>query len=234
MSHLMPTDYEIREWINNISDSKYRLAFMYQYLIAGRISEVAGKYGPVGNDAIKTDFDGESAVMFIVKTAKRKGRLRGCAVPLNPEYEPWAQEVYDYMVGFGSSYPFRFAEKWSTSIRYMQWEATKAFESLEWPMIGYTVKESKEAEAVKVPERWNKVTSHVMRKRRATTLMWDYDFTGIDLALYGGWTESSAESMPQALKHYLYVDTKSTREPLKLLKRMARRYFGKLCRPYEG
>jgi hypothetical protein len=235
----MPTDSEIRERIEGIKREKYRMAFAYQYLIAGRISEVCGHYGPQSTEYLETDFDGEPAVMFIVKTAKRKGRLRPVAVPMNPEYEPWTQPVLDYYKK-QEGHVFRFAENWKTSIRYMQWEAEKAFEGMEWPMVEYTVKVGEEIDPKtnekknimeKVPPRWKDVTSHVCRKRRALTLLYDYEFDGVDLGIYGGWTLSSqAEEMPPALKSYLHLDPSSSRESEKLLKKMAGRYFHKLLR----
>jgi len=242
MSHLMPTDSEIRARIESVKDEKYRMAFIYQYLIAGRISEVCGRYAPRKEDMILTDFDGELAIMFIVKTAKRKGRLRGVAIPLRVDYEPWTDKVRMYIRYCQDEYPFRFADKWATSVRYMQWQAEKAFEGLEWPMVGYSIKTGESInpitnevikEFTKIPSRWKNVTSHVLRKRRTLTLLFDYNFDGVDLSLYGGWTESSqAEAMPQALKHYLYVDPSSSQEPIKLLKKMSERYFKKLCKPY--
>jgi len=39
-----PSVSEIRQLIENIDDQKYRIAFMYQYLIGGRVSEIGGKY----------------------------------------------------------------------------------------------------------------------------------------------------------------------------------------------
>ena len=41
------------------------------------------------------------AVIFKVKTAKRRGRPRYCAVPIDPEMEPWAQELAQYFDEFG-------------------------------------------------------------------------------------------------------------------------------------
>jgi len=270
MSHLMPTDSEIRERIESIKDEKHRLAFKYQYLIAGRISEVCGKYSPMGDDVTTTDFDGETAIMFTVKTAKRKGRLRPVALPLRVDYEPWADEVRKYFASHRETYPFKFAEKWSTSVRYMQWKAEEAFKDLEWPMEEYSksieiklepkqildegvnqrnqevykvlfvdgetrwlpkIGENKVRISEKIEPRWRNITSHVMRKRRAMTLLYDYEFDGVDLGIYGGWTLSSqAEEMPPALKSYLYLDPSSTRESVKLLKKMANRYFKKLCK----
>ena len=158
MSHHQPTDSEIRNRVMAIEDEHYRHAFMYQLLICGRISEVCGKYAPHGTDVIETKFtvetkkkielDGkqvtvietkeEPAFLFIVKTAKRKGKLRPCAIPYNPEYEPWAKEIYEYFKKCGDDYPFMFSTNKAHSVRYAQFEAEKAFNGLEWPMIEYT------------------------------------------------------------------------------------------------
>ena len=60
MSHHQPTDQQIRQRILEIDDEHYRLAFMYQLLICGRISEICGKYAPRGTDVIKTSFEVET------------------------------------------------------------------------------------------------------------------------------------------------------------------------------
>lgn len=158
MSHRLPTDAEIRQRIDTIPDEKYRMAFRYQYLVAGRISEVCGTYAPLKESAIETEFnvptqheirlDGKPviilentivpAVMFVVKTAKRKGKLRSCAVPLDEKYEPWAKPVYDYFKDTPNDPPFLFHENRKHSIRYAQWVAEDAFDGLEWPMKEYS------------------------------------------------------------------------------------------------
>ena len=138
MSYHQPTEAEVRTRIESITDEKYRHAFMFQLICCARISEVCGKYAPKGTDFIETEFDGEAAVMFIVKTAKRKGRLRSCAVPLNLDYEPWAQPLLDYFKKTGEDYPFMFHDKFEHSIRYAQWEAERTFNEFMWPMVQYT------------------------------------------------------------------------------------------------
>lgn len=292
MSHHQPTNTEVRRRIEAIKDEKYRYAFMFQLLICGRISEVCGKYAPIGTDFIEMEFnvpiykdvtlEGKKytiveptdikAVMFIVKTAKREGRLRPCALPLDPKYEPWTQPILDYFVSSGKSYPFMFHEKFEHSIRYAQWEAEEAFNGLEWPMVKYTRANdipytpkmvltkrygdtgyeeylieledgsrywTYSKKFVKQPEkiqaRWKPFRSHSLRKRREVTLTMDYGFDGIDSAYFGGWTESGKDkSIPVALKHYLHMDLTSAEESLVLLKKMAGRYFHKLCIPYRG
>ena len=142
----MPSTAEVRRRIEAIEDEKYRLCFMYQYLIAGRISEVCGKYAPRGFEALETEFAFEGktypAVLFAVKTAKRKSErgwtLRPAAVPLDPEYEPWARPLLNCFRKAGKDHPFMFASNPKTSKRYVQWAAEEAFGGLEWPMKEYS------------------------------------------------------------------------------------------------
>lgn len=153
-SHRTPTYLEIRDRIYRIGtefsvsdikqiprdadDEQYRMAFMYQLMIAGRISEVCGKYAPKGNEVYEVEFDGVQAAMFVVKTAKRKGKLRPCTLPLNSKYEPWTQEILDYFSQSETNYPFKLGKNWEASKRYAQWAAEKTFEGLEWPMKKYS------------------------------------------------------------------------------------------------
>jgi len=137
MSHRQPTDGEIRERITSIKDKQYRLTYMYQYEVLGRISEVAGKYMPHRDDHVFWEVDGEEFVVFIVKTAKRKGLLRPCGRPLKAEYDPWAKEVLDYIES-GDEYPFSLHENRATSKTYAMNEAKKVFKGMYWPMSDYT------------------------------------------------------------------------------------------------
>ena len=288
MSHHQPTEAEVRAKIESIKDKQYRYAFMYQHLICGRISEMCGQYAPRGTSYAELEFEvpifkqrtfGDEevtvveptmvpAVMFIAKTAKRKGRLRPCAVPLDPKYEAWAQPMLDYFKEFGDDHPFMFHEKPEHSIRYAQWEAEKAFDGLMWPMVKYTRTEqipyepemvitkrygdtgyeeylveladgkrywTYSREFVREPDevlaRWKPFRSHCLRKRRIVTLVMDHEFDGIDAAYFGGWTESGKdESIPPALKHYLHMELGSAEESMFLLRKMAGRYFHKLCK----
>ena len=73
MSYRQSTDLEIRQRIEQVKDKQHRMLFKYQYETLGRISEVAGKYMPHRDDHILIEVEGGEFVMFIVKTAKRKG-----------------------------------------------------------------------------------------------------------------------------------------------------------------
>jgi len=154
MLHRQPTDLEIRNRIEAVKDKQYRFAYMYQYETLGRISEVAGKYMPSRDDHIIIEVEGEEFVMFIVKTAKRKGMLRPCARPLNLEYDPWAKKVLDYIES-GGVYPFSLHENVATSKTYAMNEAKQAFKGMYWPMSDYTrsIKRSYTKDMVKT-QRW--------------------------------------------------------------------------------
>lgn len=145
--HRLPSDKAVRERVLAIEDEQTRLALMYQYLTAGRISEVCGRYAPRGVDAFEVEFVFEEeaypAVLFVVKTAKRRGKLRPCAIPLDAQYEPWTKPLLEYFREAGEAYPFRFHRNWETSKTYGMKRATKALKGLEWPMIEYTKSEVK-------------------------------------------------------------------------------------------
>jgi len=137
MEYRQPSDTEIRGRIEAVKDKQVRTLFMYQYETLGRISEVSGKYAPHRDDHIIIEVEGEEFVMFIVKTAKRRGRLRPCARPLDTKYDPWAKTVLDYIES-GEGYPFLLHENRATSKTYAMNHAKGAFDELWWPMIDYT------------------------------------------------------------------------------------------------
>jgi hypothetical protein len=271
--HKTPLDHEIRERIMAVEDERRRLGFMAQYLWLGRVSEVFGKYMPTRDCFRLTEFEGEEAVMFIVRTAKRKGRLRPVALPLKKEYEPWAEPLYQYIANSKQEYPFALHENAETSKKYAMTAARRMFDGLWWPMIDYTRSSSvpytpemvlkkdynKKGQDqylvefpdgtrvwttsretaninVKVEPRWKPATSHVDRKRRTLTLAMNYLFDGISLSLVGGWTNKSQdENIPQAVKHYLWLDLSEINESVvEQLKNMANRSFKKLLIPYSN
>jgi len=248
------------------------MLFKYQYEVLGRISEVAGKYMPHIDDYTIIDVGGEEFIMWIVKTAKRKGRMRPCARPLNTGYDPWAKEVYDYMQTY-DDYPFSLHENRETSKTYAMNAANNMFDGLWWPMVDYTKSSEREytedmvvPEAtkwdkygfkqrlvvfpdgmrgwtrhpdivtfgMKVEERWNPCTSHVIRKRGIMTLMNDYDLDGTGIAYFAGWTlGSQQDGTPPMLKTYMHMDLSVSKEAIPNLERQARRYVKKLLIPYE-
>ena len=135
----LPSDDEICRRIDAVDDKYLRMMFRYQKLILGRISEVAGQYSPHRDDAFfDEDEHGNEYVMFAVKTANRKGRLRPVMRPLNPTYDPWAREVAEYFISQTETYPWRLHENPEASKKYAMDYARDMLDGLMWPMIDYT------------------------------------------------------------------------------------------------
>jgi len=110
----VPHPNDVRDRIEQTSKKPHRMGLMYGFLIAGRASEVVGKAcpsdirttprGPLGRDFERTqarvDNEVYDAVVFNVKTSKRGGIPRSIGLPLDPEYEPWAESVLEYFQQF--------------------------------------------------------------------------------------------------------------------------------------
>jgi hypothetical protein len=137
-----PIRVKLGSWNVPVDGLTAKMGFLYEYLMAGRISEVAGKYAPQRKHAIELKIDGIAAVMFVVKTAKRKTKrgwtLRPATVPLDPAYEPLAQKVYDYIKTFApDEYPFLLAANPETSKRYAEAYAKEIFTKYHWHFVPY-------------------------------------------------------------------------------------------------
>ena len=196
----LPDLADARARIERTQDDEARFGLMYDYLICGRASEVVAKsygkercYGPSGKDLEFTEYEGEvegttyEAVVFNVKTAKRKGTVRKVALPLDPKYEPWAAKVADYFKEAGSRpvFPFTRQEFWS--------RAKPQFKGLMYPIDAYQYKDDKGI--VKTSnQHGNQCALHWLRHLRATELVSApgyprrFRFDVWELAYYGGWT----------------------------------------------
>jgi len=135
---MLPTPEDVIKRIDDMpskkeKDEKYRNAFRYLYLIAGWVSQIAGDYEPKGSDATLVNIDGVKAVMFPVKTARREGRIRPVAIPINPYYEPWAESLYVWFKRNEDENPFG-----GLSMRSYQRQASIVFDGLEWPIEKYS------------------------------------------------------------------------------------------------
>ena len=149
-SYTLPTVDEVRDRINNMpissdSEVKYRNALRYIHLIAGRVSEFAGKYAPIGKDAHIVDIDGVKAVLFLVQTAQRDGRIRPVALPIDPFYEPWTEPLYEWFKAHENSNPFG-----GLTSRSYQRMASIVFDGLKWPVEKYLKTEYKEVDKSRI------------------------------------------------------------------------------------
>ena len=168
----LPSVEEVRERIDGVRPRVHRLALRFQYLTAGRRSEVCGKWWFPAENVSLEEWVGEEAVVFYVKTAKRKGKIRPVALPLNPDYEPWTQSLYDYMLKRKRGRAFPFSDK--TLYR----ASVKAFDGLWYPIEDYK----------DIQRHWRPLATHGLRHVRAKELLEFYGFSAQELAVYCGWS----------------------------------------------
>jgi integrase len=189
----LPNPDIVRQRIESVNQDDIRFCLMTCYLYAGRISEVVGvKYpsdtktearGPRGSDVVKDVFMAGMkkfpCAIFTVRTAKREGKERKIALPLNPAYEPWTKRLYEYFKTKGDDLVFPFP-------RQQVWAYSKtAFEGLTYPIETYSIKQGEVVK--KVDEHLRPFRLHALRHLRATELREHYQFDGFDLASYCGW-----------------------------------------------
>jgi hypothetical protein len=140
-------------------------------------------YGPKGTDVKLERFKRHRVAVFAMKTAKRQGKPRPIALPLEPEYEPWTQQLYEYFRNAKGDYVFPFTRK--VPWRYVT--KAKTFEGLTYPIERYTIWHNKEL--IKTVDRHTRPFKlHALRHLRASELVEFYGFDGFNLATYGGWT----------------------------------------------
>jgi hypothetical protein len=192
MSSTDATVLEARKRIEAIGDEKIRHAFMYMFLVGGEPSEVSGKYAPIGNDAhpIEYERNGERqrAVLFVVKnsriTPSKKNLHRGCVLPLDKEFEPWTEQVYNYVRQFPNENPFSISKepgcKQETYKRNLESKALEVFEGMSW------IKDVYRAGKGKVERRKIEFTSSSLSELRILNLKEFYYFNEVDLARFTG------------------------------------------------
>jgi hypothetical protein len=160
------------------------------------------------------------AVVFTVATAKRKGRLRYCVVPIDSKYEPWAMELFKYFEDAGDDPVFDL-------VRQRVYDRTKrVFKGLAYVIEDYSVVFDRtgiitgikdESKSVSVDRRLREFTLHALRHLRASDLVDYYDFNEIDLSAFGGWTLSTSMRKSRSVDRSLVPDWRS--------------YFPKLLKP---
>jgi len=183
-----------------------RIALIFQFLTASRVSEIVGKYFYPINNYVIANYGDEKALLFNMKTAKRMGREKFIAIPLNPKYEPFSQEILEYFEAKkkrGSKKAFSF------STRTLQNHAEDCFKGLN-----YIIEQRGE-----INRHQRKVLTHGLRHFRATELVMNYGFDSIDLAIFCGWTLRTATGLGIADRYVSY---------------QWQRYFPKLLKPYAS
>lgn len=237
----LPNVAEVRKKIEAVTDPLVKHWLMTQYLVDGRPCELAARryrsdraqvYGQHLTASLTREL-GHEATLIEVTTAKRlkeKGlepqnrvsqTTRVIALPL--EYEPWAKQVHRWITTHKP--PFNcYKQDINTYVLNNQ-----TFGDLTYPIEYYELWENGEIIAHK-EEHTKPFRLHALRHLRTTELVEVYDFDGIDLALYGGWSFrriaqaegmqsnvfSGAGALAGAMKRYAHIQYK--------------RYFPKLLR----
>ena len=212
----LPDVNEVRRRIEQVKREDIRFCLMSTYLLAARISEIVGYSspsdetkgrGPRGTDVQIENFQiGETiekAAVFKLRTAKRGGKIRLVALPMNPIYEPWTRPLYKYFRKHRSKLVFPFT-------RQLVWQYVrkwKVFDGLFYPVDKYAVWKDKR-KVFDVDEHLKPFNLHALRHLRATELVQFYGFDGRDLATYGGWTFRSM-GLPSTADRYLSLGWQS-------------------------
>ena len=214
----LPSVEDVRARIAAVPEEQFRYCLMATYLWDARISEVIAKVcnsdqtvarGPKGTDAkldkftlLGTEID---CVIFALKTAKRQGRERHIALPLEEQYEPWSKSLYGYFLQTGQKAVFPFTRQ-----RIWQYvKETEVFKGLTYPIERYIVKKKGELEKRPIPAHKRLFRLHALRHLRATELVSYYGFDGFNLATYGGWTYHTMAQTSSIMDRYLSLSWQS-------------------------
>jgi len=237
----LPTPLEVRRQIEQVGDSVHpaedkrvakdvdeyqlQMAMKYQYIVAGRVSEIAGKYQPGTNLAYPVYINEVESLLLPVKTAKRKTEegwsLRGPAIPFDKDCEPWTEEIWEYLQD--NMDPFRFAEKDASSKRLLEAAIEYTFQGMHWNLKPTSERGSK----------WVPFKSHSLRRCRTLTLRVFYNFSFFDLLFYGGWEEQDITKEPSGMSHYLFIEIDESDYTLLMLVMQARNFIDKLMVPFN-
>jgi hypothetical protein len=192
-------------------EAKYCL--MAAYLFCARVSEIVGyacpsdqtvARGPTGKDVRLDTFKLGSlkseAAIFTVKTAKRDGKIRKIALPLEKEYEPWTEELVSYFLEHERNKVFPFTRQKAHAY------ATKTFSSLSYPIDKYNLYTPEKPKPEPIRAHMKPFRTHALRHLRATQLIEDHGFDGIDLSIFGGWTLRSMIGVGSAMSRYAHLN----------------------------
>ena len=148
----------------------------------------------------------EEVAIFKVSTEKRMGLLREIGLPLNPKYDPWVKQAYDYLSKKkDNGFQFSRQQMWVT--------AKEVFEGLV-----YTIHPYKRAELTKsgeyqyddngkllkktIQQSTKNFTDHGIRHLRNLELKKFYGLTPEERAGYGGWTLATTAGTSAAQDRY--------------------------------
>jgi hypothetical protein len=146
----------------------------------------------------------EEVAVFHVATEKRGGLIREIGLPLNPKYDPWVKEAYDYLSQRNEKgFQYTRQEMWST--------AKEVFAGLTYKIHPYkrAIIENgkyqyngKKLIKVQVKEKTKQFTDHGIRHLRTLFNKQFYGLTPEERAGYGGWTLATTTGTSAAQDAY--------------------------------
>ena len=213
----LPEVETVRNRIESATKEEAKFCLMAAYLFCARASEIIGatnRYdiahnqtvarGPTGQDVKREIFElGDikiEAAIFTVRTAKRDGKIRKIALPLEKTFEPWTEPLYNYYLEHRNDKVFPFT-------RQKAWEyAHETFSGLSYPIERYNKYDLENPKPKPVRAHNKPFRTHALRHLRATELIETFGFTGFDLSVYGGWTLRSMVGVGSAMSRYAHLD----------------------------
>jgi hypothetical protein len=208
----LPKVETVRHRIELAQKLEAKFCFMAEYLFCARISEIIGRKCPSDTSTTPRGITGRDVkqavfkrgkkkydvAVFTVRTAKRGGKERKIALPLEKEYEPFAEQLFNYARQFGKDHVFPFTRQ--KAFEYSR----EIFEDLTYPIENYRpFKDGTPLPVVK--EHIRLFRTHALCHLRATELIEVYDFDGIELSVYGGWTLRSMLGIGSSLSRYTHL-----------------------------
>lgn len=147
----------------------------------------------------------EDVAVFKVATEKRGGLTREIGLPLNPKYDPWVKQCYDYL-SQKSKPGFQFS-------RQQMWVTAKEiFEGLVYTIHPYkkavikggqyVYDDREKLVKVQVQESTKDFANHAIRHLRNLELKKFYGLAPEERAGYGGWTLATVAGTSAAQDRY--------------------------------
>jgi hypothetical protein len=166
--------------------------------------------------------------VFKIKIAKQHlepgetAPYRLIALPLVDEYEPWAKEMFGYFEAAGTDYVF--ADLSRQDVWHYITHTQRVFEDLHYRIKKYTylrgllLEDPEENKGFKVLSHNRKLKGHGIRHVRVDELLKRWNFDGVDIAAYVGWSMGKKDG-PDMMSNYAEI------------REMWQRYIKKLCKP---
>jgi hypothetical protein len=208
----LPNVDDVRGRIDAVDREDVRLCLKCAYLFAARISELVSRASPKDNTVARgplgSDYNIDvfelgpikvEVAVFKVKTAKRGGRERKIALPLDGRYEKWTEELVDYYESCKNAPLFPFTRQRIGQL------TRKVFGGLSYPIEQYVIVKKDLGLRKVVKQHIKPFRLHALRHLRATELVEFYGFDGMDLSVYGGWTLRSMIGVGSSLERYAHL-----------------------------